>query len=219
MFDRLVIATGNPGKVREMRSLLDGLGVAVVGLGDLDQRCVEPAETGKSFNANAQIKALSYAQQTGLACLADDSGLEVDALGGAPGVISSHYATDGVETGLSRADRDAANNERLLRELEGVEPARRTARFVCVMMLALPEPARVVASTRGTFEGSIGQPGDVPRGDGGFGYDPLFLVGDRTSAQLNADEKNTLSHRGQAAKAMIAIIERAGGGQAWPCET
>lgn len=216
MFERLVIATGNPGKVREMRSLLDGLGVSVVGLGDLGQHFIEPEETGATFDANAQIKALSYAQQTGLACLADDSGLEVDALSGAPGVISSHYATDGVETGLSRAARDAANNQRLMRELDGVAEPDRSARFVCVMTLALPGPARVVATARGIFEGAIGLPGDVPRGTNGFGYDPLFVVGASTSAQLDPARKNELSHRGRAARAMIEIIRSVQAGDAWP---
>src|SRR5690606_10259410 len=120
----------------------------------------EPPETGKTFEDNARIKALFYAERTGRVCLADDSGLEVDALGGAPGVISSHYATDGVETGASRAERDAANNARLLREMEHVPDEQRTARFVCVMVLAGPD-GRVLATTRGTFEGRIGRAPDV----------------------------------------------------------
>jgi non-canonical purine NTP pyrophosphatase (RdgB/HAM1 family) len=136
--DRIVIATGNPHKVEELRAMLALPGVGFVGLGDLPGAFAEPAETGSTFLANATIKALSYAAQTGLPCLADDSGLEVDALGGAPGVISSHYSTNGVETGLSRAERDGANNARLLRELAGVPPEQRTARFVCQMVLAAP---------------------------------------------------------------------------------
>jgi len=139
-FDRVVIATGNPHKVEELRAMLALPGVEFVGLKDLPghEHFTEPAETGTTFETNATIKALSYAAQTGLPCLADDSGLEVDALGGAPGVISSHYSTDGEETGLTRPHRDAANNARLLRELEGVEPEQRTARFVCQMVLAAP---------------------------------------------------------------------------------
>ncbi len=138
--DRIVIATGNPHKVEELRAMLALPGVEFLGLKDLPghEHFTEPEETGRTFEANATIKALSYARQTGLPCLADDSGLEVDALGGAPGVISSHYSTDGEETGLTRPQRDAANNARLLRELEGVPPAQRTARFVCQMVLASP---------------------------------------------------------------------------------
>jgi len=133
--DRIVIATGNPHKVAELRAILGGLEIEAVALSDLGAYD-EPLETGDTFEANASIKALSYAQATGLPCLADDSGVEIDALGGAPGVISSHYCTGGREAGMSRAERDALNNERVLRELEGVSPEGRTARFVCVMALA-----------------------------------------------------------------------------------
>jgi XTP/dITP diphosphohydrolase len=216
--DPIVIATGNPHKVEELRAIFAREGVPVVGLKDLagHERFTEPAEPGRTFEANAAIKALSYARQTGRVCLADDSGLEVDALGGAPGVISSHYATDGREVGASRAERDRANNERLLRELAGVPPAKRAARFVCVMCLASPpEPGHaeggVVATCRGTFEGRIGLPGEVPRGQNGFGYDPLFVLPEpdqRTSAELSPEEKNRLSHRGAAACAMAKEITR-----------
>lgn len=205
----IVIATGNPHKVEELRAIFGAHGVAVVGLRDLPghEDFHEPEEHGTSFEQNATIKALSYAAQTGRACVADDSGLEVDALRGAPGVISSHYATDGRETGISRAERDAANNARLLRDLGDAE--QRTARFVCVMVLAAPR--RVLATSRGTFEGRIGLPGEVPRGDNGFGYDPLFLLpapDTRTSAELSPEEKNARSHRGAAARAMAAQLKR-----------
>lgn len=201
----IVLATANPHKIEELRAIFAAAGVPVIGLKDLPghERFSEPVEHGSTFDENATIKALSYAAQTRRLCLADDSGLEVDALGGAPGVISSHYSTDGVETGLSRAERDTANNARLLREFEGVPPERRTARFLCVMVLAGIEG--VGAVSRGAFEGRIGLPGDVPRGIRGFGYDPLFLVApdfSRTSAELPPDEKNHLSHRGAAARAM-----------------
>ncbi len=209
--DPIVLATANPHKVEELRAILAEAGIPVIGLRDLPGfgRFHEPEEHGAAFEENATIKALSYASQTGRPCLADDSGLEVDALGGAPGVISSHYSTNGVETGLSRADRDAANNARLLRELQGVPPERRAARFVCVMVLAGAEEVR--ATSRGTFEGRIGLPGEVPRGTNGFGYDPLFLVAPdfvRTSAELPPEEKNRLSHRGAAARAMAQHILR-----------
>jgi len=206
----IVIATGNPHKVEELRAILGGSGVAFVGLRDLPghDRFTEPHEHGGTFAENASIKALSYAAQTGRLCLADDSGLEVDALAGRPGVISSHYSSDGVETGLSRAERDAANNARLLRDLEGTPPDRRAARFVCVMALASPPPeSRILSLAGGTFEGRIGLSTEVPRGGNGFGYDPLFVLGDgRTSAELPSDEKNRRSHRAAAARAMLAQL-------------
>ncbi len=209
----LVLATQNPGKVSEMRDLLAPIGLAVLGLDDLGLGDLpEPEETGATFEANATIKALAYARATGRWCLADDSGLEVDALGGRPGVISSHFAfdgrTDGPAAGMGREERDAANNARLLRELEGVPAEARTARFVCVMVLA---GKGVEAVTRGAFEGRIGLPGEVPRGTGGFGYDPLFLVGPdfrRTGAELDKAEKNRLSHRGAAVRAMTEHLRR-----------
>ncbi|MFI4917768.1 MAG: RdgB/HAM1 family non-canonical purine NTP pyrophosphatase [Phycisphaerales bacterium JB060] len=204
---RITIATANPGKVAEMRPIFASLGIEVVGLGDLDAATTEPEETGDSFEANATIKALAYARQTGTLCLADDSGLMVDALDGAPGVISSHYSTGGADDSRTRAERDAANNARLLRELEGVPDERRTARFVCVMVLA-SHRGEVLARGEGVFEGRIGH---EPRGEHGFGYDPLFLVAphhDRTSAELTPAEKNTRSHRARAAS---DIARRLGG--------
>lgn len=217
----IVVATSNPHKVKEIREILAGLGLigagaegtAILGLDETGVAgLAEPEETGSTFAANARIKATSYARQTGMMCLADDSGLEVDALGGAPGVISSHYCTDGREAGMTREDRDRANNHRLMRELAGVPKERRGARFVCVMALARPDGA-VVHESRGTFEGRIGVEGEVPRGSGGFGYDPLLLVGPdfvRTSAELTAVEKNARSHRGAALREMARwITERA----------
>lgn len=212
----VVLATANPHKVAELRAIFAAAGVQVVGLGDLQLAgpIDEPVESGTTFEQNAAIKALAYAARTGRMCLADDSGLEVDALDGAPGVISSHFSTGGLETGLSRAERDAANNARLLAMLRGVPDASRTARFVCCMCLAMP-PARIgavgeiVARSRGTFEGRIGTPPVVPAGEHGFGYDPLFLVAPefaRTGAQLPPAEKNRLSHRARAATAMAGMI-------------
>jgi XTP/dITP diphosphohydrolase len=203
--DPIVLATGNTHKAVELRAIFARAGTQVVGLEDLPGRAAfrEPAEHGITFEQNAAIKALGYAAQTGRTCLADDSGLEVDALAGRPGVISSHYSTDGRETGSPRQERDRSNNERLLRELGGTPAERRAARFVCVMLLA--RPGRIIATTRGTFEGRIGMPGEVPRGSNGFGYDPLFLVAPGfvcTSAELDPTAKNHLSHRGAAARAM-----------------
>lgn len=205
----LVLATQNPGKIVELRDLLAPVGLTVLGLDDLGLGDLpEPEETGQTFEANATIKALSYARMSGRLCLADDSGLEVDALAGRPGVISSHFAfdgrTDGAAAAMSREERDAANSERLMEELVGVPAERRSARFVCVMALA--RNGGVLQTATGTFEGRIGLPGEVPRGPGGFGYDPLFLVAPdfkRTSAELAKPEKNRLSHRGQAVRAMV----------------
>ena len=213
----IVLATQNPGKIAELRTLLAPLRCSVLGLAEVGDLPPEPAETGSTFEENATIKALAYANATGRMCLADDSGLIVDALDGRPGVISSHFAfdgrTDGEAAGLSRAERDARNNARLMGELEGVPAERRTARFVCTMVLAgFPRGGSgcaVLADTSGTFEGRIGLPGAVPRGTGGFGYDPCFLVApdfERTSAELDASEKNRLSHRGAAVRAMIERI-------------
>lgn len=205
----VVFASQNPGKIRELQALTAGQSVEIIGLSDLDRAFDEPVEDGETFLDNATIKAVQYAKETGLHCLADDSGLIVDALDGKPGVISSHYAFDGESDGevarLSRQERDDQNNARIMHDLEGVADADRTARFTCTMVLARPD-GKILADTKGEFEGRIGQPGDVPRGDNGFGYDPLFLVAPdytRTSAQLSPDEKNSISHRSKAVGAMM----------------
>lgn len=209
----IVIATSNPHKVDELGAIFGAEGLR--GLRLLTLRDVappgglpEPAETGTSFEENAIIKALAYAKATGRLCIADDSGLEVDALSGRPGVISSHYSSDGRETGATREARDTANNARVLRELDGVAPGSRGARFRCVMVLAHQEHG-VLALTDGSFEGRIGVPPDVPRGAHGFGYDPLFLVPPSytvSSSELAPEEKNARSHRGHAARAMAAHL-------------
>lgn len=193
------MASGNPGKLREFRDLLAGLPFEVVAQGDLGVPAAE--ETGASFRENALLKARHAAAVTGAAALADDSGLEVDALGGAPGVYSARYAGDGAD--------DAANNAKLLTALERVPSEARTARYRCCLVFldgpADPEP--LIAE--GMWEGVIAA---IPRGTGGFGYDPYFwLPGrNRSVAQLTAAEKNRLSHRGQALAALRArLAERA----------
>lgn len=198
----VLLATTNPHKLDEVRAILAPEGVKVIGLDALGRDIPEPAEDGATFAENARLKAVAYAHAAGLPCLADDSGLEVDALGGAPGVHSARYA--GV--GSTRPERDAANNARLLEALRGVEPARRSARFVCAMCLA-DAAGDVLAETRGTFEGTIAE---APRGSNGFGYDPLLVVSgmDRTSAELSPEEKNARSHRGAAVRAMLPAIRR-----------
>lgn len=204
--DRILFATSNPHKLREVDQILSELGIRVLGLDELPEALEEPVEDGETFEANAEIKAVGYAQATGMHCLADDSGLEVDALGGAPGVHSARYA--GVDG--SRAERDRANNEKLLAAIANVPEDRRAARFVCAMCLAGPD-GEVVAETRGTFDGVLT---DKPRGENGFGYDPLLYLPDvaKTSAELPSDEKNARSHRGQAARAMADAIAKLGDG-------
>lgn len=208
----IVFASQNPGKIRELQALTQGQNIDIIGLADFDRGFEEPIEDGDTFLENATIKAVQYAKATGMHCLADDSGLIVDALDGKPGVISSHFAFDGTTDGeaatLSRQQRDDRNNERLLADLEGVPDEQRTARFTCTMVLASPE-GLVLAHTKGEFEGRIGQVGEVPRGDNGFGYDPLFLVApdfDRTSAEMEPGEKNAVSHRARAVASMIETL-------------
>jgi XTP/dITP diphosphohydrolase len=194
----LLFASTNLHKVTEVRAIMKALEIIVIGLDDVPGVAAqaEPVEDGETFSDNARLKAVYYAGVTRRWCLADDSGLEVDALDGAPGVRSARYAGKGG----TRAERDEANNRRLLEALAGVPDDRRTARFVCAMCLADPN-GRVTAETRGTVEGEIGH---EPHGDNGFGYDPLFRLPELgcTSAELPPEKKNALSHRGDAARQM-----------------
>ncbi|MDB4974651.1 MAG: hypothetical protein JWN48_2992 [Myxococcaceae bacterium] len=199
---RLLVATSNPNKVREIEQVLGPLGFEVVGLHQLELELPEPVEDADSFEGNARIKALAYGRALGTACVAEDSGLEVDALGGAPGVHSARYA--GI--GATREERDRANNRKLLSALSGVEPAARTARFVCALCL-VDEHGQVQFETRGTYEGVIAE---AERGANGFGYDPLLFLPDlqKTSAELTPAEKNARSHRGQATRRLAAFLAR-----------
>jgi XTP/dITP diphosphohydrolase len=207
---RIVLATRNPHKLREMRQTLGELGFEIAGLADVDPQGAipEPEETGTSFAQNARQKAGYYACATGLWALADDSGLEVDALGGAPGVYSARYAAQECPAGAGRAAIDAANNRRLLRELKDVGEERRTARFVC--HLALADGQQVLRETRGVIQGRIAF---VQSGQNGFGYDPLFLLPERgcTMAELSSEAKNAISHRGQAVRQMAALLRQMSG--------
>lgn len=197
----LVLASGNPGKLREIRAIMEPLGVVVLPAAELgfDQ---EVAETGDTFEANALLKARAVCAALGRPALADDSGLAVEALGGAPGVYSARYAGE-------KAD-DASNNQKLLEALARVPIERRQAAFVCVMACVRPDGAEL--TTEGRLTGVIAE---RPAGEGGFGYDPLFLIpGDgRTVAQLSAGEKNAISHRGRAlarlAKLLPEFLEKA----------
>jgi XTP/dITP diphosphohydrolase len=196
---KITIATSNPHKVDEISATLGLLGITCVALGRTD--IPEPEEDGATFEENARIKAVAYARALGETVLADDSGLEVDALGGAPGVHSARYA--GI--GATREERDRANNAKLLAALESVPDALRTARFVCVLSIARAD-GTIVAESRGTFEGVIGR---APRGTNGFGYDPLLILEDgRTSAELSSAEKNARSHRGNALRLLVPKLAR-----------
>ena len=199
---RVLIATGNAGKVREFREMLASDRLEFTDLaGHPGYEPVE--ETGRTFRANACLKASGYARQFKTWTLADDSGLEVDALGGSPGVLSARWAE---VNGAGRGEAD--NNALLLRQLDHVEDERRTARFVCVLALADPD-GRVILTARDAVEGRILR---EPRGSNGFGYDPLFLVPQlgRTTAELPPDEKHKISHRGKALRRMRALMSRAG---------
>lgn len=194
---RLLVATNNPGKIREYQELLAGLPVEILYPAQLGMT-LEVEESGHTFEENARIKALAYARASGLLTLADDSGLEVDALGGAPGVRSARYA--------GPLKNDADRYQKLLSALENVPPGQRSARFRCVAALAQPDGTVHTAS--GVCEGEIGF---VPRGKYGFGYDPVFVVqgmGGQTMAELPPHQKNQISHRARAVQALWPILVR-----------
>ncbi|MCX2726164.1 RdgB/HAM1 family non-canonical purine NTP pyrophosphatase [Thermomicrobium sp. 4228-Ro] len=189
---RIVLATANPGKLREFRSLLpsciDVVSAAELGI-DL------PPETGHTFAENALLKARAVARASGLIAIADDSGLEVDALGGRPGVHSARFAGEGAT--------DAQNVAFLLEQLRGLPPTRRTARFRAVIALVAPDGHEALAE--GTVEGTIVE---APRGQRGFGYDPIFrpLSEEHTFAEMTLEEKNRISHRARALERATAIL-------------
>lgn len=188
---KLLVATNNPGKVREYEELLLGLPLQVT-YPRQEGLDLEVEETGETFEANARLKATAYARASGLPTLADDSGLEVDVLHAAPGVYSARYAGPGAS--------DADRYRKLLAALEGVPDGQRGARFRCVVALALPDGT--IRTGEGRVEGHIAH---APRGDNGFGYDPVFVVdgyGGLTMAELPAEEKNRISHRARAVQAL-----------------
>lgn len=196
---RVVLATGNAGKLAEMRAILANHDLEVIpqsayGIG-------APVEDGANYIANALIKARNASSRTGLPAIADDSGLEVDALGGRPGLHSARYA------GPAASARD--NNELLLSELAGIPEGQRTARYRCAMVFVrtAADPQPVI--TEASWEGRIGR---EPRGLGGFGFDPLFVVGGGicTAAEMPVEKKNRISHRGQALSALAARMREAG---------
>jgi XTP/dITP diphosphohydrolase len=195
---RMVLASGNSGKLREIASMLHPLGWTV--LPQSDWNLLPAVEDGLTFVENALIKARHAASHTRLPALADDSGLVVDALAGAPGILSSRFAGEPAD--------DQANNRKLLELLRDVPPAERTAHFYCAIVLLRHEkdPAPLVAT--GLWRGSIAR---YMRGAGGFGYDPLFWVESHgcTSAELEPETKNSLSHRGQAMAALLVQLQKA----------
>ncbi len=192
--NKIVLASGNPGKIREIQAILEGHPIVPQSAFNV----ADAEETGATFVENAILKARNAALHCKLPAIADDSGLVVDALDGAPGVISARYA------GIGASDRD--NLDKLLRELEGVPDELRTARFICVMVFMehAHDPCPVIA--QGVWEGRIL---DHAVGENGFGYDPIFWAPKQncTSAELPAAVKNALSHRGQALKTLTALIK------------
>jgi XTP/dITP diphosphohydrolase len=198
---RIVLATGNAGKVREIAAMLEQWSVQVLPQSEFGVPTAE--ETGVTFVENALLKARNAALHTGLPAMADDSGIAVDALDGAPGVYSAVYARaeEGQGTG------DAANLNKLLAAMEDVPEGGRAARFICVMVFLQHAHDPVPLIAQGVWEGSVLH---GPVGDNGFGYDPVFHVPTHqcSSAQLSPDVKNTLSHRGQATRQLLDLIGR-----------
>lgn len=197
---QILVATSNSGKLRDFAGASAPLGIEIANIPNFSS-LPEVVEDGTSFEANARKKAESYSLAVpGELVLADDSGLEIDALSGAPGVHSARYACDEPHAAECNADDDA-NNARVLGELEGIPEQKRTARFVCV--LAVARDGHTLHTFRGTAEGIIL---DAPRGMNGFGYDPLFFFPaiQRTFAELDAEEKSRHSHRGAAFRAFLA---------------
>lgn len=197
---RIVLASGNAGKLKEFQSLLSDAGFEVVPQSEFDVSDAD--ETGLSFVENAILKARHACRATGLPALADDSGLEVDALLGKPGIYSSRFA------GEDGKDKDSANNQKLLNSLTGLSQAERSARFQCVLvyMRHAEDPTPVIA--QGSWEGQILH---KISGAGGFGYDPLFYVTERdcSAAELSKADKNAISHRGKAMKQLLSQLTSA----------
>jgi XTP/dITP diphosphohydrolase len=194
----LLLATTNRHKLEEYRAIFSDLPFKLLSLHDVELD-LDVEESGTTFAENAEIKALTYARTSGMLSLADDSGLEIDALGGSPGVYSARF----VGRGTSYEDRFRI----ILERLKGLAPEQRSARFRCAITLA--EPLGYYRTVEGAIEGQIA---DAPRGDHGFGYDPIFLVPElgKTSAELTLEEKNRISHRGRAARLAAALLE------SWP---
>jgi XTP/dITP diphosphohydrolase len=212
MSRRLVLATRNEHKVHELRQILAGLthdlGLEVVGADDVEGAPDVP-ETEVTFLGNARLKAVALAEATGLPAVADDSGLAVEVLGGSPGVFSARWSGSFAGEGAARADRDRANLALLLEQVADVPDEHRSAAFVCAAVVALPDGR--VEGVEGRVEGSLVR---EPRGTNGFGYDPAFVpTGDtRTLAEYTDEEKNAISHRGNAFRALEPVLREVLGG-------
>ena len=190
---KIIIATHNKHKLAEMSRILSPMGYEVVTDTDLGIELSDVEENGETFLDNARIKSEAGCKESGYPCIADDSGLCVDALGGAPGVYSARYS--GIH------GDDDGNNRKLLKELEGVPTEKRTAHFSCAICVSFPDGSEVTAT--GKCEGYIGY---EKKGSNGFGYDPLFMVGERSLAEMSAEEKDAISHRGNALKELQKIL-------------
>ena len=195
---KIVVATHNKGKLREFKAALETVGIEAVSIGEV-VKVPEPEETGTTFLANARIKAQYYMEACGLPCLADDSGLAVDVLDGAPGVYSARYLGEDASYDIK--------NQAILDRLKGVPKEQRTARFVCAIAAVLPDGKTLV--TRETIEGYIGE---CPAGENGFGYDPIFYVDEYhcSTAELTEEQKNEISHRGKALRSMKKLLHEYG---------
>jgi len=198
MKHKIVVATTNPGKISELEAMLGG-DIEWLGLGDFEG-LDEIEEDGLSFAENALKKAAGYAEATGCWTIADDSGLVIDSLGGAPGVKSARFSGEKTE---DRTLLDHKNMASVLKLLEGIPKEKRTARFVCCLCLA--SPVEILIQTQGTLEGFITE---KEVGENGFGYDPIFLVPhlNKTVAQLTREEKNAISHRGNAIRRLKPLL-------------
>ena len=191
---KIVIATSNRGKIQEMINAFKDMPVELISLADLPEKYPEPVEDGDTFEANSLIKAKYYQQQTGMACLADDSGLEVEALSGAPGVYSARFA------GESASDAD--NNAKLQQELKKLGRESSPAAYQCALTFMDAEGR--VLTAKGFCRGEIRL---QARGENGFGYDPYFYVGDVTMAEMSMKEKQAISHRGAALREMAELLQ------------
>ena len=192
---KYIIATHNMKKRNELARILEPLGVEVLTAEQAGVELTDVEETGTTFEENARLKSESGCKETGMPCIGDDSGLMVDALDGAPGVYSARYAGD--------HGNDPANIALLLENMKDVPDEKRTARFMCTVCCTYPDGSEIVVS--GKCEGKIGY---APKGDGGFGYDPVFMVGDKSFAELTAEEKDKISHRGNALKALAEALAK-----------
>ena len=195
MSNQILIATKNEGKLKEFKQIFTAKGIEVLSLKDVDED-VDVQENGLTFEENARLKADSYAKTIGIPVLADDSGLEIDALNGRPGIFSARYAGD---------HNDAANNAKVLTELGGVPDEKRTATFHTTVVVRKPDGTELVAN--GNLRGRILS---VPRGDNGFGYDPLFYVEEKqkTLAQMTREEKIQISHRALAIQDLLTKFDK-----------